>query len=312
MTTRQRPRNPAIPGTTQDRTGTAGILRRAVADIRRRFVGLQRDILAVFAGIRIVATNDASTIARTLYALTPEEAAAVSYALQQALERWIANGRDPANLLWWSAYLEETAQLGAAQTVANLTNLSAAYAATRNLREVVFSEPYRTRLALAQVKSYDHWTGLSGTLKAELSQVIGRAVVDGKNPRAVRKEIMERLDVSKSRAMQFAQTDITDTLRQARWAEAEYASEALDLDIGLLWTSALIPTTRPWHASRNGKVYTPAEVRSFYSVNGNRYRCHCAQTECLIDADGRPILTDTLTQAMAKERATWERAHPNG
>ena len=35
MTPKPRARNPAIPGTTKDRTGSAGILRRAVADIRR-------------------------------------------------------------------------------------------------------------------------------------------------------------------------------------------------------------------------------------------------------------------------------------
>ena len=313
-------RNPAIPGTTQDRTGSAGILRRAVADIRRRFAGLQRDVLAIFDGIRIVepmplplAFNDATTgMQRTIYALTPDELAAVSFALQQALERWIAGGRDTANLLWWATYDAQAAQLGAAQSVANLTNLSAAYAATRTLQEVVFSEAYRNRVAMAQVKSYEHWTGLSAGMRSELSQIIGRAVVDGKNPKAVRAEIVERLDVSKARAIGYAQTDITDTLRQARIAEADYAADELGLAIGLLWTSALIPTTRPWHASRNGKVYTSEEVRAFYAVNGNRYRCHCATTECLLDADGKPILTDALKASMAKERAAWERAHPKG
>lgn len=309
---RRRAPDPAIPGTPQDRTGSAGILRRAVADIRRRFAGLQRDVMAVFDRVRIVSANDAGTPARTVYAMTPDEAAAVSYALQQALERWIAGGRDTAALLWWSGYVAEAAHLGTAQTAANLTRLSAVYAATRTLQDVVFSEPYRTRVALAQVKSYDHWTGLSGTMKAELSQVIGRAVVDGKNPRAVRAEIMERLEVSKSRAIGYAQTDITDTLRQARMAEKDYAEEALGIAIGLLWTSALIPTTRPWHASRNGRVYTTEEVRAFYAVNGNRYRCHCATTECLLDADGAPILTDRLKQSMRAEREAWQKARPVG
>ena len=104
---------------------------------------------------------------------------------------------------------------------------------------------------------------------------IGRAVVDGKNPKAARAEIMERLDVGRSKAMAYAQTDITDTLRQARMAEADYAQEQFGMAIGLLWTSALIPTTRPWHASRNGKVYTSAEVTAFYGQRGNRYNCRC-------------------------------------
>jgi uncharacterized protein with gpF-like domain len=120
-------------------------------------------------------------------------------------------------------------------------------------------------------------------------------------------EIRERLDVSRSAALQYAQTDITDTLRQARWAEAERAGDEYGLRLALLWTSALIPTTRPWHASRHGKVFTPAEVRNFYGQRGNRYRCHCSQTEALLDEAGAPILTDGLKRSMSKELKAWER-----
>jgi uncharacterized protein with gpF-like domain len=298
-----RPRNPTLPGTSTDRTGSAGIQRRAAAAIRRRWAGLQAEALAIFAGIRILAANDAA-LPRTIYMLTPDELAAVSTALQQAVERWIANGRDPAHSFWWSTYVEESARLGTAQTVANLTNLSEAYAATRTVQDVVFSEPYRNRVAMAQIKSYDHWTGTAAEVRSELSQIIGRAVVDGKNPRAVRSEIMERLDVSKSRAMSFAQTDITDTLRQAKMAEDDFAQEELGISTGQLWTSAFLPTTRANHGSRHGKVYTTAQVREFY--NGpDRYNCHCSVTTCLLDAEGKPILTPKLRAAMGKEKAEW-------
>ena len=304
--TRDRPRNPIRPGTSTDRTGSAGIQRRAVAAIRRRYAGLQREVLSIFDGIRILEVNEVA-ISRTIYALTPDELAAVSYALQQALDRWIASGRDPANTFWWAPFDAEAAQLGAAQSVANLGQLSAAYAVSRSLQEVVFSQPYRNRVAMAQIKSYEHWTGISAGMRSELSQIIGRAVVDGKNPRAVRAEIMERLDLSKSRAIQYAQTDITDTLRQARWAEADDAEEQFGLRIGMLWTSALLPTTRETHARRNGRVYTQQQCREFYDRDGNRYRCHCGQTEALLDTDGKPILTDTLKKSMRSELEAWEK-----
>jgi hypothetical protein len=119
---------------------------------------------------------------------------------------------------------------------------------------------------------------------------------------------MARLDVGKSRAMLYAQTDIPETLRQARIAEAEYAQEQFRIRSGLLWTSALMPTTRPHHASRNGNVYTPQEVRSFYSKKGERYRCHCGVTECLLDDGGKPILSDALKTQMKAELALWKNA----
>lgn len=297
--------NPIIPGTNNDRTGTLGILRRAVREINRRWAGLQADVLAAFEAIPDYAINAGETVDLYRYGLTPDQMARLSSELQAAVERWIADGRDPANLFWWSQYVSESAQLGTAQSVANLSGLSPAYAAARSIEMVIYSEPYIQRLALAQFKSYEHWTGLAAAQKSELAQVIGRAVTDGKNPRAIADEIKERLGVSLSRAKNFAQTEVTGVLREARWAESEAAKEDFGLNVGLLWTSALLPTTRPWHASRSGKVYTSSEVKEFYSQNGNRFRCHCSQTECLLDKNGKPILTDKLKEKMKKELDAW-------
>lgn len=297
--------NPTLFGSDKDRTASAPIIRRAVAEIRRRYAGLLVDVLAIFRGIRIIGANDALSVARTVYALGPQEAAAVSLALQQALDRWLLDNRSAADVFWWTAYEDDAARLGTAQTVANLTNLSASYGAARRLEEVVFSEPYRTRVAVAQVRSMDHWTGTAAGARSALSQIIGRAVVDGKNPRTVEAEIRERLDVSRADAFRYAQTDIPGTLREAKWAEADHAEETMGLRLGLLWTSALLPTTRPWHASRAGRVYTTEEVRKFYSERGNRYNCFCGQTECLLDEDGKPMLSDALKSTLAKRRQQW-------
>ena len=302
-------RNPIVPGNTRERTGTAGILRRATAEINARFRGLQADVVAVFNRIPIYAAND---VAKTLYGLTPEQMQAISAELLVAVERWIASGREPAYSFWWNTYDQQAAQLGSAQSAANLTNLSASYAASRSLEQIIYSTAYKTRLGMAQIRSYEYWTGLATAQKTELAQIIGRAVVDGKNPKAVRTEIMERLGVGRARAALYAQTDITNTLREARQAEADYAEVELGLKLGLLWTSALLPTTRAWHASRNGKVYTTDQVKEFYSKNGNRYRCHCGQTECLLDAAGKPILTKKLQSAMANELAAWKKNNPGG
>jgi uncharacterized protein with gpF-like domain len=304
-----RQRDPIVPaanGSTGDRTGTAGIRRRASAQIRKRFDGLQREVLAVFDRIRVYSINDAA-VGRSVYALTPDELAAVSQALREALDRWIASGREAAHSFWWSPFDAEASQLGAAQASTNLAAIAPAYAAARSLEQIIYSQPYRDRVGVAQVKSYEHWTGLAAESRATLSQIIGRAVVDGKAPRAVRAEIAEALDASKSKALSYAQTDITDTLRQARAAEADAAQEQFGLALGILWTSALKPTTRPWHASRHGKVYSTGEVREFYTQRGNRYNCYCGLTEALLDTDGNPILTDTLKKAMAKEKAAWQK-----
>ena len=313
---RIRPRSPIIPGDTTDRTGSGPVQRRAIRAIRQRWAGLTAEVLAIFRRIRVlgtVAQNDASDAPRTIYALTAEELAAVTFALREAFDRWIeavAEGRYRTH--WFAQFDAEAAQLGLAQSAANLTALSATYAASRDIAGALMSRGFQNRVAMAQIKSYEHWSGLAAQEKSVLSQIIGRGIADGKNPRVVAKEIAERMDVSRSRAEQYAQTDITDTLRMARLDERDWAVENLGMDIGLLWKSALIPTTRPHHAARNGRTYTSAEVRDFYSRDGNIYRCHCSVTEVLLDDDGRPLLTDRAKQTSRAELAAWEKKREGG
>lgn len=302
-------RNPAIPGNTKDRTGTGGILRRARAEIRKRFAAVLADVQATFDRIPVYAVNDLRG-PQVRYGITPAVLAAIAEELQATVARWLGSGaRSIGDVFWWDRYVAESSQLGTAQTVSNLTNLSTVYAAARSLEQVIYSDPYRVRLATAKFKSYEHWTGLAAEQRADLAQVIGQAVADGLNPKAARRAISYRLDVGMAKALAYAQTDITDTLRMARVAESDAAESELGIRTRLLWTSALIPTTRPWHASRNGKVYTSDEVRTFYTERGNRYNCRCATTECLIDADGKPILTKRLQSAMANERRAWQKVH---
>ena len=141
--------SPTIPGNTSDRTGSGGIQRRAFAAIRQRFAGLRAEVLAIFERIPRVALNE-EDFGRTAYQFTPEQIAATGLAIAEALSLWISGGRDPANQAWFAVYQADAAQMGAAQSAANLTRLSATYAAARSLQTIVTSEPYRTRALLAQ------------------------------------------------------------------------------------------------------------------------------------------------------------------
>lgn len=303
-----RQRNPIVPRNPEDRTGTGGIRRRAEAEIRRRWAGLQVDILALFERIPVYQMNDLRS-PEVRYGLRPEDLAGIAEELQATLDRWLTDGRDPSHILWWEPYAQAAQQLGTAQAVANLTALSTAYAAARNLGAVVYSEPYRLRARLAKFRSYEHWTGLASEQRTRLSQVIGQAVADGTNPRVARKAIQEALGIGKARALLYAQTDILNTLREARREEAAQAEQELGIKTALLWTSALKATTRHWHAARHGRTYTREDVTEFYAQGGNRYNCYCAQTEALLDESGKPILTKKLQSSMANEKKAWQSGH---
>ena len=300
--------NPIIPGNKSDRTGSSGIIRKAISQINLRYAALQRDVLAIFSRIQYLRLNEVD-FGRVSYMLTPDQMRIVDREIELALSKWIADGNSPAEFHWYAQYDEAAHFLGTTQTAANLGRASEAYAIARQLSNIVRTDPYRTRLAMAQFRSYEHWVSLSSQAKSDITSIITRAVSDGKNPKAVRTEIAERIEVSRSRAALYAQTDITGTLREARVAEAEQAEIDLGIKTGLLWTSALKTTTRPWHASRHGNAYSRAEVKAFYSEHGNSFNCYCSITETLIDKDGNPILSDKLKKAMALEKKAWKATH---
>jgi uncharacterized protein with gpF-like domain len=116
-----------------------------------------------------------------------------------------------------------------------------------------------------------------------------------------------------SKAKTIAQTEQVGALRQAQWNETDWAADRLGLNTGLLWLSALKPTTRSWHASRHGKVYTTEQVRDFYAENGNRYNCYCSQIPVLLNDDGSiPGCSTTAAEgkgvSWAVERKKWAKA----
>jgi SPP1 gp7 family putative phage head morphogenesis protein len=296
--------NPIRFGDADDRTGARRIAATALVDIRKRYRALTKRVIAAFEMIPVYRVNaPEDDYDRHAYGATPDAIGRALSEIQQALDDNLgAYGPSDG---WFGVYVEQAMQTGAAQSVANLGALSATYAGERTLRDVLASAAHALRVEMARVKSYEHWRGLTAELRQELAGIIGRGIADGKNPRALVTEIKDRLGVSRSKASQYAQTDITDTLRQARWAEAEHARTAMGLRVALLWTSALKDTTRPWHAARHGRVYTSAQVKAFYGQRGNRFNCFCATTECLLDESGKPILSAQLKKAMRNELSAW-------
>ena len=51
--------------------------------------------------------------------------------------------------------------------------------------------------------------------------------------------------------------------------------------------SALLPTTRSWHADRHGNVYTPEQQRRWWDEGANRINCHCSVRSVRVDKKGK-------------------------
>jgi len=302
-------RNPIVPSSTTNPTGTGRILAKADKEIERRIAWLTDEVVALFEAIPSYAANaSAEDIGLYVYGLTADQMLLLQTTLAQVSYKWLVNGL-PKGGFWFETLTQEAAGLGLAQSSANLSNLSPVYAAERPIEAVIYSQRYIQSTAMAVTRDYSHWNGLSDEAKTKLSGVIADGVAQGKNPRAVVTDIKDSIGVTRSKAKQIAQTDITGTLRETRWAESDAASKDFGLDIRLLWSSALKATTRQNHGVRHGKVYTVDDVRAFYSRDGNKYNCYCAQTEALVDEEGKLMASDTLKQGMARQRDTWDKQH---
>lgn len=283
-----RKHDPKLPTNTTNPTGTQPIIDKASRDIVARY-------RKIYAGVkeRIVTLE-----------LSPEQTESLLADMDAVLTRWLLEGKEPKRL-WYGAYTVDAATLGATQAAASLARLSADY--TRTTEAIVYSDAFINRVAMAKIQDFAEFSEIKGAALNDISSIITQAVADGSSVKDTARIIGERLEVSASKAKLYAQTSLPNVLRETRWAENDLAREQLDINCALLWTSALKPTTRLSHGQKNGKVLTTEQVRAFYSKDGNRYNCYCAQTDCLVDDDGKLIASDTLKQGMARQRENWQK-----
>ncbi len=238
-----------------------------------------------------------------IYDMSAQELADLLEAVQVILDDYLLEGGEQN--LWAMDYVAAEAQRGTLEAFNNLSQQSQVYASQTTLQQLLSSHGHLNQVAAARLTTFSDWKVISDTARGDLTNIITDAVVRGVNPRETASVISKRLDVSMSKAKTIAQTEQVGALRQAQWNETDWAADRLGLNTGLLWLSALKPTTRAWHQARHGKVYTTEEVRDFYAENGNRYNCYCAQVPVLLDDDGK-LFNEGLAEKLAAERKAWK------
>lgn len=242
---------------------------------------------------------------RFIYDMSPQEMADLLGIVQTILDDYLLEGGEQN--LWAMDYVTKEAQRGTLEAFNNLSQQSPVYASQTTLQMLLSSPAYQNQIAAAHISTYSDWKLESDRARGDLANVIADSIGRGVNPRETAQVISKRLDVSMSRAKNMAQTEQVGALRQAQWNETDWAADRLGLKTGLLWLSALKPTTRWWHAAEHGKVKTTEWVKEFYSRDGNKYHCYCGQIPVLLNDDGS-IFNKGLAEKLAKEREQWPKA----
>jgi hypothetical protein len=319
-----KPGSPIIPRNKADPTQSYRAVNKMYRDIEQRYYGIkvalkqlfdmrltgrERAANSMYGYILARNGNQADTLYQVnagtyIYDMTAAQLADLLQVVQTILDDHLLDGG--SQNLWAFDYVAEEYQRGTLNAYTNLSVQSPIYASQTTLQQLLSTPAYQNQVASAFVSTYSDWKLESDKARGDLANIIADSIGRGVNPRETMGIISKRLDVSMSRAKNMAQTEQVGALREANWNETDWAADRLGLKTGLLHLSALKPTTRQTHAFWHGKVRTVAEVREWYSINGNKYHCYCGQIPVLLNDDGS-IFNEGLADKLAKERRIWQK-----
>ncbi|WP_435631491.1 phage minor head protein [Carnimonas bestiolae] len=196
------------------------------------------------------------------------------------------------------------------QQILNAYQASSANAATnivtqtggaqQQLESMLMSQPYQSRISTLSSRVFNEMDGFNSRLRTELRRTLTDGMVRGDGMDDISKAVTNRLGVNESRALTITRTEINNAHRNAIWDQDQDAQD-IGINTRLLWFSALSPTTREWHASRHGKIYTREDVEDFYGRDGNAVNCKCTQSSIIVDEKGNP-LSSRLPDKLRKRR----------
>ncbi|EPZ0897920.1 phage minor head protein [Enterobacter hormaechei] len=314
---------PVVPRSKVDPTRSAKQVTAMYRDIEERYLGIKRALKALFDQRLTGREREANShnwhflchdhgedmrlyqvnAGKFIYDMSAQELADLLEAVQSILDDELLEGG--SQNLWVMDYVIAEYDRGTLNAFTNLSVQSQVYASQTTLQQLLSSPGYLNQIAAARLTTFSDWKVISDTARGDLANIITDAVARGVSPRDTAQVISKRLDVSMYKAKTIAQTEQVGALRQAQRNEVDWAADRLGLNTGLLWLSALKPSTRAWHASRHGKVYTTEEVRDFYSEMKNRANCYCSQIPVLLTDDGQ-IYNEGLADKLAAERKKWK------
>ncbi|WP_276756558.1 phage minor head protein [Pseudoalteromonas marina] len=228
-------------------------------------------------------------------------------------------GKKPPNWFFQS-YLSKAFNDGINDTIQDIKNQSTPSLVgdivSRQIQSLSSDEfnPQATQsLALVYGRVFNEMKGLTDSMKVDLSETLTRGMADGLGIRAISADVQKRVGVGFSRAQRIARTEILGAYRTAQRAKTKEINETVfddsPYEFKQLWFSALAESSRPWHVSKHGGIFTQQEVEEFYSKNGNSIQCLCSQSPILVDKKtGKPLIDDTVKR-MDEQRKKYQATH---
>lgn len=281
----------------QDPTRQGSNRRKAEKELIRRLVGAQAEIKQYLLSLpttkRQVPDGNSLLLNREVYEHQPDAYAQLRQFIAQTINKWLELGGTGKPPRWFfDAQVMAAYDSGASETIATIALLLALLPTKRTMLDISFENivvtyGYRQRMQYSFEQSYTSVQKLGNDVAADVTRAVSEKIDSGMSPVTLAAAAALVFDKARKRAKLIAENEINNTFRKAKQAEAEALASALDLNIKVLHRSALLPTTRAWHAARHGRIYTIQEQAIWWSQDANQINCHCSVSEVIVDDDGK-------------------------
>jgi hypothetical protein len=299
----------------QDPTRQGANRARAERDINKRLAGAMGEIKAFLLAMpqrsETAPDGNSQLVNRQVYIYERDPYRDVKPFILAVIGRWFETGQTNKPPRWFfDAYAGPSYSAGAADTYSRLSMLAvrAGYdigiTSQLQLEQVLLSQPYQSRIEYVFQRSFNSMEKFSGDLGADLSRALADAMTSGRSPRTLADVLAKQFAIKHSRAMTIARTEINEAYRTARYEEAKDVRDRILPALKVMHRSALLPTTRTWHADRHGRVFTLEEQDEWWSDGANRINCYCTSMEVLFDKKGN-MYDAGLQEKLLKQRKTY-------
>ena len=201
----------------------------------------------------------------------------------QSYQRGVESAR--RHLLAQSATLVRTAEeVAQAALLGDFTAVPSLGAAN------VTAPIHQDALEFLFTRSYDKLNGWTDAMATETRQILFDGVAQGKGIDDVVREMVKRIDVSRTRARVIARTEVIQAFQQSNTNEAERASEEIGEVILLRWLTVRDNRVRHLHATWHGTLATPKENKVRIGISPQNCRCGVA-----------PVIPEANTKAKQKK-----------
>ncbi len=222
---------------------------------------------------------------------------------------------------WTDLYMRRAYIEGAQDAIQSAQNVTPAATAGDQLSSMIrmmsddtlaLETSRSTRIAMVGARMFERMKNFTEETRKELSDVLMNGVENGINSSKIADQMVERINVSPSRAMRIARTEVNQAYRTANRTEVADLNRRVyagtDYELRMLWFSALADTTRELHGERHGLVYTVDEVTEFYATGANAINCYCSQTPVLYNKKTGETMQKDLIEKMAIQRESFKKA----